>query len=84
VDRVVASPVGFLGDLDLTEEAAQDAFTIAAERWPEDGVPANPGGWLTITARIGAIDRKRATDRLPKSPCSRKWQKRRWTNLTTR
>jgi RNA polymerase sigma factor (sigma-70 family) len=56
---VLASLVGFLGDFDLAEEAAQDAFAIAAERWPRDGVPANPGAWLTITARNRAIDRIR-------------------------
>jgi RNA polymerase sigma-70 factor (ECF subfamily) len=56
---VLASLVGFLGDFDLAEEAAQEAFAVAAERWPRDGVPANPGGWLTITARNRAIDRIR-------------------------
>jgi len=49
--RVVAAMVGFLGDFDLAEEAAQEAFAIAAERWPRDGVPANPGAWLVATAR---------------------------------
>jgi RNA polymerase sigma-70 factor (ECF subfamily) len=57
--RVLAALIGFLGDFDLAEEAAQDAFAIAAERWPRDGVPANPGGWLTATARNRAIDRIR-------------------------
>src|SRR5581483_7846312 len=57
--RVLASLVGFLGDFDLAEEAAQEAFAVAAERWPRDGVPANPGAWLTITARNRAIDRIR-------------------------
>ena len=42
--RVLASLVGFLGDFDLAEEATQEAFAVAAERWPRDGVPANPGG----------------------------------------
>jgi RNA polymerase sigma-70 factor (ECF subfamily) len=56
---VYASLVGFLGDFDLAEEAAQEAFAVAAERWPRDGVPANPGGWLTVTARNWAIDRIR-------------------------
>jgi RNA polymerase sigma-70 factor (ECF subfamily) len=51
--------VGFLGDFELAEDATQDAFTIAAERWPRDGVPANPGGWLVATARNRAIDRIR-------------------------
>jgi RNA polymerase sigma-70 factor, ECF subfamily len=57
--RVVASLIGFLGDFDLAEEAAQDAFAIAAERWPRDGAPANPGAWLMVTARNRAIDRIR-------------------------
>jgi RNA polymerase sigma-70 factor, ECF subfamily len=57
--RVLASLIGFLGDFDLAEEAAQDAFAIAAERWPRDGTPANPGAWLTATARNRAIDRIR-------------------------
>jgi RNA polymerase sigma-70 factor, ECF subfamily len=57
--RVLASLIGFLGDFDLAEEAAQDAFAIAAERWPREGVPANPGGWLMATARNRAIDRIR-------------------------
>jgi RNA polymerase sigma-70 factor (ECF subfamily) len=51
--------VGFLGDFDLAEEAAQEAFAIAAQRWPPDGTPPNPGAWLTITARNRAIDRLR-------------------------
>jgi RNA polymerase sigma-70 factor (ECF subfamily) len=56
---VLASTIGFLGDFDLAEEAVQDAFTIAAERWPRDGVPDNPAAWLTVTARNRAIDRLR-------------------------
>jgi RNA polymerase sigma factor (sigma-70 family) len=53
---VLASLVGFLGDFDLAEEATADAFATAAERWPGDGVPPNPGGWLTTTAKRRAID----------------------------
>jgi RNA polymerase sigma-70 factor (ECF subfamily) len=56
---VLASLVGFLGDFDLAEEAAQEAFTVAAERWPRDGTPDNPAGWLVTTARNRAIDRIR-------------------------
>jgi RNA polymerase sigma-70 factor, ECF subfamily len=56
---VVASLVSFLGDFDLAEEAAQEAFAIAAERWPRDGTPDNPGAWLVTTARNRAIDRIR-------------------------
>ena len=56
---MLASLIGFVGDFDLAEEAVQEAFTIAAERWPRDGVPANPGAWLVTTARNKAIDRLR-------------------------
>jgi RNA polymerase sigma-70 factor (ECF subfamily) len=51
--------IGFLGDFDLAEEAAQEAFAIAAERWPRDGLPASPAAWLIATARNRAIDRIR-------------------------
>jgi RNA polymerase sigma-70 factor (ECF subfamily) len=57
--RVLASLVGYLGDFDRAEEAAQEAFAIAAQRWPVSGVPANPGAWLVTTARNRAIDRIR-------------------------
>jgi RNA polymerase sigma-70 factor, ECF subfamily len=57
--RVLASLVGFLGDVDKAEEATQEAFAIAAQRWPASGVPANPGAWLVTTARNRAIDRIR-------------------------
>jgi RNA polymerase sigma-70 factor, ECF subfamily len=56
---VLASLIGFLGDFDLAEEAAQEAFAIAAERWPEHGTPDNPVGWLVATGRNRAIDRIR-------------------------
>ncbi len=57
--RVVAALVRFLGDFELAEDAAQEAFAAAAERWPRDGEPANPVGWLIATARNRAIDRIR-------------------------
>src|SRR4029077_13191945 len=57
--RVVATLIGLLGDFELAEEAAQDAFAIAAEHWPRSGVPANPRAWLVTTARNRAIDRIR-------------------------
>ena len=57
--RVLAALIGFLGDFDLAEEAAQEAFAIAAERWPRDGPPTNPGAWLVTTARNRAINRIR-------------------------
>lgn len=57
--RVVASLAKRFGDLDIAEEAAAEAFTVAVERWPLDGVPPNPGAWLTTTANRRAIDRIR-------------------------
>jgi RNA polymerase sigma-70 factor, ECF subfamily len=57
--RVLAALIGFLGDFQLAEEAAQEAFAIAAERWPRDGTPDNPRAWLVTTARNRAIDRIR-------------------------
>src|SRR5450432_2776427 len=57
--RVLATLVGILGDIELAEDAAQQAFVIAAERWPRDGEPENPVGWLISTARNRAIDRIR-------------------------
>jgi RNA polymerase sigma-70 factor, ECF subfamily len=57
--RVVAALARAFRDLDLAEDAAQEAFTIAASTWPATGVPPNPGGWITTTARRRAIDRMR-------------------------
>jgi len=57
--RVVASLTRRFGDLDIAEDAAAEAFSVAVERWPVDGVPANPGAWLTTTANRRAIDRIR-------------------------
>ena len=54
--RVLATLVGVLGDIELAEDAAQEAFATAAERWPRDGVPANPTGWL-IHSRQEIVDR---------------------------
>jgi RNA polymerase sigma-70 factor (ECF subfamily) len=56
---VLAALIGFLGDFDLAEETTQEAFAIAAERWPREGTPANPRAWLVTTARHRAIDRIR-------------------------
>ena len=60
--RVLATLIRLLGDFDRAEEALHDAFTIALERWPRDGVPANPRAWLVSTGRFKAIDalRRRA------------------------
>ena len=57
--RVLANLIGLLGDFDHAEEAAQEAFAAAAERWPRDGTPASPRAWLVTTARNRAIDRIR-------------------------
>jgi RNA polymerase sigma-70 factor (ECF subfamily) len=57
--RAVASLIRVLGDFDLAEEAVQEAFIVALERWPRDGIPSNPGAWITQVARNRAIDRLR-------------------------
>jgi RNA polymerase sigma-70 factor (ECF subfamily) len=61
--RVVAALTRRFGDLDIAEEMAAEAFAVAVERWPADGVPANPGGWITTTASRRAIDRLRRESR---------------------
>jgi RNA polymerase sigma-70 factor (ECF subfamily) len=57
--RVLATMIGFFGDFDLAEEAAQEAFAIATDRWPREGIPSNPRAWLMTTARNRATDRIR-------------------------
>ena len=59
--RVLAHLIRVTGNWDLAEECAQDAFTRALQRWPRDGIPENPGGWLRVTARNRAFDRLRRT-----------------------
>ena len=54
--RIVATLIRVTGDWDLAEECAQDAFAMALQRWPADGVPRRPGAWLTTAARNRAID----------------------------
>ena len=68
----LAALIGFLGDFDLAEEAAQEAFAIAAARWPRDGgAPASPRAWLVTTARNRAIDRIRRERVRREAACSR-------------
>jgi RNA polymerase sigma-70 factor, ECF subfamily len=57
--RTVATLVRLFGDIDIAEEAVQEAFVVATQRWPESGLPPNPGAWITTTARNRAIDRLR-------------------------
>src|ERR671911_441914 len=57
--RVLATLIRLLGDFDLAEEALQDAFAAAVERWPVDGVPSNPRAWLVSTGRFKAVDQLR-------------------------
>ncbi|MFJ4654641.1 RNA polymerase sigma factor [Nocardia sp. NPDC088792] len=57
--RAVASLIRIFGDADIAEDAVQDAFTTAIQRWPEDGVPPSPPGWIITTARNRAVDRLR-------------------------
>jgi RNA polymerase sigma-70 factor, ECF subfamily len=61
--RSVAALIGVFGDIDLAEDAVQEAFAIAMRKWPGDGVPPNPGGWITTTARNRALDRLRRESR---------------------
>lgn len=57
--RAVAVLVRVFGDIDVAEEAVQDAFTAAVQRWPATGMPASPAGWIITTARNRAIDKLR-------------------------
>jgi RNA polymerase sigma-70 factor (ECF subfamily) len=61
--RSVATLIRVLGDIDVAEDAVQEAFAVALLRWPTDGLPPNPGGWITTTARNRAIDRLRRESR---------------------
>src|SRR5262245_6351539 len=61
--RVLATLIRLLGDFDLAEDALQDAFAAAAERWPRDGLPANPRAWLVSAGRFKAIDALRRRER---------------------
>jgi RNA polymerase sigma-70 factor (ECF subfamily) len=59
----VAALIRIFGDIDIAEDAVQEAFAVALTRWPRDGLPPNPGGWITTTARMRAIDRLRRESR---------------------
>jgi RNA polymerase sigma-70 factor (ECF subfamily) len=61
--RAVAALIRVFGDIDVAEDAVQEAFTTALGKWPGDGLPPNPGGWITMTARNRAIDRLRRESR---------------------
>jgi RNA polymerase sigma-70 factor, ECF subfamily len=61
--RSVAALIRAFGDIDVAEDAVQDAFAVALRKWPRDGLPPNPGGWITTTARNRAIDRLRRESR---------------------
>ena len=61
--RIVATLIRLLGDFDLAEECAQEAFTVAVDQWEEGGVPENPRAWIIQTARNKAIDRIRRQGR---------------------
>src|SRR5436853_5381272 len=65
--RVLATLIRLLGDFDRAEEALQDAFAAALERWPRDGVPANPRAWLVSAGRFKAIDAMRRRARFDAS-----------------
>jgi RNA polymerase sigma-70 factor (ECF subfamily) len=57
--RSVATLIRVVGDIDLAEDAVQEAFAVALRKWPAEGLPPNPGGWITTTARNRALDRLR-------------------------
>lgn len=65
VGRCTATLIRVLGDIDAAEDAVAEAFMIAAKRWPVEGIPPNPGGWITTTARNRAIDRLRREAKRP-------------------
>ena len=83
--RVLAALIGFLGDFDLAEEAAQEAFAIAAERWPRDGMPDNPAPGSSRRRATAPSTASGATRRWPRRPgcstCPRRWRTP-WTTTT--
>src|SRR2546428_12643309 len=72
--RVLATLIRLLGDFELAEEALHDAFAAAVERWPRDGLPANPRAWLVSAGRVKTIDglpRRAPVDAAPAEPAER-------------
>jgi RNA polymerase sigma-70 factor (ECF subfamily) len=61
--RSVAALIRVFGDIDVAEDAVQEAFAVALRKWPREGLPPNPGAWITTTARNRAIDRLRRESR---------------------
>src|SRR5206468_1002448 len=61
--RTVATLIRVFGDIDVAEDAVQEAFAVAVRKWPGEGLPPNPGGWITTTARNHVIDRLRRASR---------------------
>jgi RNA polymerase sigma-70 factor (ECF subfamily) len=71
--RVLASLIAIFGDFDLAEDAMQEAFAVALERWPLEGIPPKPGAWITTTARNKAIDRLRRETTLAHKQATLQW-----------
>ena len=81
--RIVATLIRLLGDFDLAEEAAQEAFTAAVDHWRADGVPDAPRAWIIRTARNKAIDRIRRQRRFEESSSRTRWISMRWSKSPT-
>jgi predicted RNA polymerase sigma factor len=81
--RLIAGLARIVGDVGLAEDLAQDALVAALERWPESGVPDNPGAWLMATAKHCAIDLLRRGKMLDCSRLGRRWTCRTWTRPST-
>src|SRR6266496_3729259 len=77
-DRILATLIGTVRDFELAEDALQDALLVALERWSVEGIPRNPGAWLTTTARHKAIDRLRRENTLTRKQEMRIWKMRRF------
>ena len=71
--RSLATLIRIFGQIDLAEDAVQEAFALAVHKWPQDGLPPNPGGWITTTARNRATDSRGCADGFCRQWC-RRWQ----------